>query len=145
MYAFNRLITMKNKTNHRFLCAGAISAVLLGFLSGCDNTNTTTETPPASSATAASAAPEKVEWPAITSAVKKDPALEKKIDELMARMTLEEKIGQLVQPEIKQVTPEDIKKYHVGSVLNGGGTTPGNNKYAKLDDWVALADSFYYA
>lgn len=137
---------MKNKTNIRFLFAGAVSAVLLGFLSGCDNTTTTpNETPSASPVTTSSISSEKVEWPAISSAVKKDPALESRIDELLARMTLEEKIGQLVQPEIKQVTPEDIKKYHVGSVLNGGGTTPGNNKYAKLEDWVALADSFYHA
>lgn len=89
--------------------------------------------------------PSTVQWPAITSAVKKDPAVEARIDELLSRMTLEEKIGQMIQPEIKQVTPEDVRQYHLGSVLNGGGTTPGNNKYAKLADWVALADSYYHA
>ena len=60
----------------------------------------------------------------IQSAVKKDPAVETRIDELLSKMTLEEKIGQLIQPEIKFLTPEDIKQYHVGSVLNGGGSTP---------------------
>jgi beta-glucosidase len=86
-----------------------------------------------------------VQWPTINSAVKKDPAIEARIDDLLARMTLEEKVGQMIQPEIKQVTPDDVKEYHLGSVLNGGGTTPHNNKYAKLSDWVALADGYYNA
>jgi beta-glucosidase len=51
----------------------------------------------------------------------------------------------MIQPEIKQVTPEDVRNYNLGSVLNGGGTTPNNDKYAKLSDWVALADSYYLA
>ena len=84
-------------------------------------------------------------WPSLTSAVKKDPAVEARIDELLAQMTVEQKVGQMIQPEIKQVTPEDVTEYHLGSVLNGGGTTPGNNKYASVQDWVDLADSYYYA
>ncbi|HEY0892981.1 MAG TPA: glycoside hydrolase family 3 protein, partial [Cellvibrio sp.] len=116
----------------------------MSFLIGCDSktTETTATTTPTPTATTA---PAKVEWPAITSAVKKDPAVETRIDELLAKMTLEEKIGQLIQPEIKFLTPEDIKQYHVGSVLNGGGSTPGSNKYATMEDWVKLADSFYNA
>lgn len=86
-----------------------------------------------------------VEWPSLTSSVAKDPEIEARIEALLEQMTLEEKIGQLIQPEIKQVTPEDVREYHLGSVLNGGGTTPGNNKYAPIQDWVALADSYYKA
>ncbi|MGV8837165.1 glycoside hydrolase family 3 protein, partial [Cellvibrio sp.] len=131
---------MNNKIQLRSLVSGA---VLLSLLAGCDAQKTeapAATTPPASTTTAA-----KVEWPAITSAVKKDPAVETRIEELLAKMTLEEKIGQLIQPEIKFLTPEDIKQYHVGSVLNGGGSTPGSNKYATMEDWVKLADSFYNA
>lgn len=86
-----------------------------------------------------------VEWPDITSEVKKDPAMEARIDELLAQMTLEEKVGQMIQPEIRQVTPEDIRDYHIGSVLNGGGSTPNNDKYASVQDWIDLADSYYHA
>lgn len=118
-----------------------ISSALFLSLAACDSkkedaaVDTPTTVPTTTSA----------EWPVIKSAVAKDPAIEKRIDDLMARMTLEEKIGQVIQPEIHEVTPEDIKKYHVGSVLNGGGSTPGKNKYATLEDWVKLADSFYNA
>jgi beta-glucosidase len=129
---------MKNKFSAHSLLSGVISVVLLVGLAACDS-------PKDNSQESSSADSDKVEWPAITSVVKKDPVIEAQIDELLAKMTLEEKIGQMVQPEIKQVTPEDVKNYHLGSVLNGGGTTPGNNKYAKLEDWVALADSYYYA
>lgn len=124
---------------HRLLSG----AMLLSLLSACDSRKA--EEPAVTTTTPEVAAVAKVEWPAINSAVKKDPAIEARIDELLSRMTLEEKIGQVVQPEIKHVTPDDIKKYHLGSVLNGGGSTPGNNKYATLEDWVKLADSFYTA
>jgi len=84
-------------------------------------------------------------WPTLTSAVEKSPAVENKIEKLLAQMTVEEKVGQLIQPELRHITPEDIKKYHVGGVLNGGGSFPGDNKYAAPADWIALADAFYNA
>ncbi|WP_041522652.1 glycoside hydrolase family 3 protein [Gilvimarinus agarilyticus] len=84
-------------------------------------------------------------WPRLTSAFAADAALEAKIDEILAQMSVEEKVGQMIQPEIKQVTPQDIKDYHLGSVLNGGGSVPNNDRYAKASEWVALADSFFDA
>ena len=119
-----------------------VSGVLALTLAACDSKQESTS---AASEPSATKTTSQVEWPAIKSAVVKDPAIEKRIDDLMARMTLEEKIGQVIQPEIHEVTPDDIKQYHVGSVLNGGGSTPGKNKYATLEDWVKLADSFYNA
>jgi beta-glucosidase len=71
--------------------------------------------------------------------------IEAKIAALLARMTLEQKVGQMVQPDIRSVTPDDVRKYRLGSVLNGGGAWPGENKHASVGDWVALADSFYDA
>lgn len=120
----------------------AVAALLL--IAGCSVEEKTNEQQ-AAEQVAVDTTADRVTWPALTSAVKKDPALEARIDELLAQMTVEEKVGQMIQPEIKQVTPEDVKKYHLGSVLNGGGTTPHNNKYAKLSDWVELADSYYHA
>jgi beta-glucosidase len=86
-----------------------------------------------------------VKWPAVKSAVVRDEAVESRVDTLLEKMSQEEKVGQIIQPELRHITPEDIKKYHVGSVLNGGGAFPNDDKYAKPGDWVALADTFYHA
>nr|CAA46499.1 1,4-B-D-glucan glucohydrolase [Cellvibrio japonicus] len=138
---------MKDDFPQRLLRVSAASLLVLAALAGCYSRapSTTDSTTTVSADTVTTQATEKVEWPVLNSAIKKDPAVEARVDDLLARMTLEEKIGQLVQPEIRHVTPEDIKQYHVGSVLNGGGSTPGANKYASLEDWCKLADSFYYA
>lgn len=84
-------------------------------------------------------------WPELESPVKHDPTIEARIDELLQRMTPEQKVGQIIQAEIRWVTPEDVRDYHLGSILNGGGAHPDENKYASVDDWVALADRFYEA
>ncbi len=84
-------------------------------------------------------------WPKIESPIAEDPELEKRITELMATMDLRDKIGQMIQGETRSVSPEDVKRYRLGSVLNGGGTTPNNDKYAKVSDWVDLAQSYYEA
>ncbi|ALT76884.1 glycoside hydrolase family 3 protein [Paucibacter sp. KCTC 42545] len=84
-------------------------------------------------------------WPKPISRVAKDPAMEKRIDALIAKMSLEQKVGQTIQPEIRHISLTDVSKYHIGSVLNGGGSFPGNDKFAKAQDWVALADGFYKA
>ncbi|WP_323815440.1 glycoside hydrolase family 3 protein [Cellvibrio sp. NN19] len=86
-----------------------------------------------------------MQWPSIASKVKKDPALEAKIDELLAQLSLEEKVGQMIQPEIRHLTPQDVKDYHIGSVLNGGGSVPNGNRYSKAADWLAIADAYYEA
>lgn len=123
------------KQQLKFMVGG--SALFLGALVGCTETESVDKT--AVSETAA------VEWPVLASAVAPDPAVETRIDALLAKMTLEHKVGQLMQPELRQITPEDIQKYHVGAVLNGGGAFPGDNKYARVEDWVALADAYYHA
>lgn len=84
-------------------------------------------------------------WPKSASRVKWDSVLEATIDELLLRLSLEEKIGQMIQPEIRHLTPQDIKDYHIGSVLNGGGSVPNGNRYSKAADWLAIADAYYQA
>ncbi|MFP5392834.1 MAG: glycoside hydrolase family 3 N-terminal domain-containing protein [Gammaproteobacteria bacterium] len=97
----------------------------------------------------ASAAPVKPgalrDWPRIQSAVKPDAAIEAQVKKIVAAMTLRQKIGQMTQAELKSVTPADVRDYYLGSVLNGGGSWPNNNKHASPADWVALADQFYEA
>ncbi len=70
---------------------------------------------------------------------------EAQVEALLSKMTLEEKVGQLIQPELRNVTPEDVKRYHLGSILNGGGSFPGGDKEAPVQAWLDLADGFYAA
>ena len=64
------------------------------------------------------------------------------VEALLASMTLEQKVAQMIQGEIKHVTPNDIRTYGLGSVLNGGGSFPNEEKFSSLQDWVALADAY---
>jgi beta-glucosidase len=91
----------------------------------------------------AAAAPEI--WPAVSSAVLKEPRIEARIADLLQHLTLEQKVAQMVQADIRYVTPEDVKKYRLGAVLNGGGAFPGDDKHATVAAWIALADRFYDA
>ena len=84
-------------------------------------------------------------WPKLQSPIKRDPLIEARIDEFMAQMSVEQKVGQMIQAEIRWVKPDDVRDYHLGSVLNGGGGYPGEYKHSSAMDWVALADEFYEA
>jgi beta-glucosidase len=64
---------------------------------------------------------------------------------LLETLSLEQKIGQMIQGEIAHVTPDDLRKYGLGSVLNGGGSFPGGEKGASIEDWLTLADDYYQA
>ena len=85
------------------------------------------------------------DWPAPKSAIAKDAKLEARVAEIVSKMTLAQKIGQMTQAEIKTATPDDVKRYYLGSVLNGGGSWPNNNKHATAADWLALANAYYDA
>ena len=71
--------------------------------------------------------------------------VETRVKSILESMTLEQKVGQMVQGEIKSVTPADVTKYHLGSILNGGGSFPNGNKNAEVSEWLALADDYYHA
>ncbi len=82
-------------------------------------------------------------WPAMTSPLGVDADLEAEVGALLAKMTLEEKVGQTLQAEIQTIQPGDVKKYHLGSVLNGGGSMPYRKSRAPASEWIRLADSLY--
>jgi beta-glucosidase len=84
-------------------------------------------------------------WPQAHSPVRRDPAMEARIDALLASMSVEEKVGQTLQPEMKSITPDDVRRYHIGSVENGGGSVPGGNKHASVADWLKMIDGYYDA
>ncbi|MEO6799850.1 MAG: glycoside hydrolase family 3 protein, partial [Rhodanobacter sp.] len=85
------------------------------------------------------------DWPAIKSAQPSEPSLEARVRQIVASMTLAQKVGQMTQAEIKSITPAQVTKYYIGSVLNGGGSWPAMNKHAGIRDWLTLADRYYDA
>jgi len=74
-----------------------------------------------------------------------DQDIEARVQTILSEMTLEQKVGQMVQAEIEYVTPKDVKTYHLGAILNGGGSFPNGRKDASVKDWLALADAYYKA
>ena len=85
------------------------------------------------------------DFPAITSQITQDPAIEARIRTILGGMSLAQKVGQMVQAEIQSITPDQVRQFAIGSVLNGGGSWPGNNKHAAPASWTALADSYWQA
>ncbi|EOA19371.1 hypothetical protein CARUB_v10000466mg [Capsella rubella] len=75
----------------------------------------------------------------------KDPKqpLGARIRDLMNRMTLQEKIGQMVQIERSVATPEVMQKYFIGSVLSGGGSVPSEK--ATPETWVNMVNGIQKA
>ena len=87
-------------------------------------------------------------WPATQAHVpgsRNAAADEAYIRRIVAGMTLEQKVGQMTQPDIRSVTPDDVRRYYLGSVLNGGGAWPGQRKDARVADWLDLSQRFYDA
>ena len=84
-------------------------------------------------------------WPTLNIKVKQDPAVEQRVETILSGMTLEQKVAQTIQPEIRDISVEDMRRYGFGSFLNGGGAFPNNNKHAKAEDWITLAEDMYQA
>jgi len=67
-----------------------------------------------------------------------DSSVNARVEDLLLRMTLEEKIGQMTQAERSGVESSDfndVEDYFLGSVLNGGGSVPSPNT---PESWVEL-------
>ncbi|MFK4082592.1 glycoside hydrolase family 3 N-terminal domain-containing protein [Kribbella sp. NPDC020789] len=64
----------------------------------------------------------------------------KRVDDLLSRMTLAEKVGQMTQAERNALkSRSDIASYALGSLLSGGGSVPSPNTPAA---WAAMIDTF---
>ncbi|MTI41971.1 glycoside hydrolase family 3 protein [Fulvivirga lutimaris] len=84
------------------------------------------------------------EWRAIKP-LPLDPAIEAQIDEILPKLTLEQKVGQVIQADSESITPEEVKKYRIGSVLSGGNSAPGPLSYSDTKSWLEMADKYYNA
>jgi len=124
--------------------AAGLAATLLLAACGGDRPAAADASRDAAAATEAGAI-DPANWPQPQWPFAEDPELERKVDELLASMTLEEKVGQIIQGDIASTTPEDVRKYRLGSILAGGGSDPGGKYNARPEEWLALADAFWEA
>jgi len=82
-------------------------------------------------------------WPkAASPSAFTDTATEARITALMARMSVEEKVGQTIQADINSITPDDLRHYPLGALLAGGNSAPHDDNRAPADDWLKLIRAF---
>ncbi len=82
-------------------------------------------------------------WPeAHSPAAISDPATEAKITDLLARMTLRQKVGQLMQADISAIKPSELVEYPLGSILAGGNSGPYGNERADAAEWDQLVEQY---
>ena len=67
------------------------------------------------------------------------------VEALVARMSLERKVAQLIQPQINSFTAADMERYRFGSYLNGGNGGPYGEEFAPASEWLRLADEMFLA
>jgi beta-glucosidase len=73
-----------------------------------------------------------------------EPSIDEQVLEILFDMSLDEKVGQMVQAERSSVTPTDVSTYYIGSILSGGGSHPNafNNS---ADVWYQMVYDYQYA
>jgi beta-glucosidase len=74
-------------------------------------------------------------------ALYKDPSqpVEVRVADLLKRMTLQEKIGQMTQVSSPAMTKGDITRFYIGALLSGASDIPGDNT---PEGWVQMVDGF---
>ena len=114
------------------------------LLSGALILTTLPATALAQSAPSAQAHPD--QWPAARSpAAITDAATEARITALIATMTVEQKVGQVIQADISEITPADLARYPLGSILAGGNSGPYGDERASAKQWHDLVAQFHAA
>ena len=93
-------------------------------------------------ATAAAPTVHPERWPVGVAGPKRDPQVEARIDSLLRQMSIEEKVGQIIQVDIGAVTPDELRQYPLGSVLAGGDSGVDGDERAPAADWQALARAY---
>ncbi|MCF6196005.1 MAG: exo 1,3/1,4-beta-D-glucan glucohydrolase [Emcibacter sp.] len=75
----------------------------------------------------------------------REEAVVNRANMILTAMTLEEKVGQIIQADISAVTPDEARKYNLGAILNGGNSAPNGKITAPPKAWITLADKFWRA
>ena len=119
------------------------SGALLAFaLAGCVSVATPNE-PAVSSTSNSEALANPANWPdAASPSAISDAKTEREISALVAKMTVEQKVGQLIQADISAIKPQDLVEYPLGSILAGGNSGPYGNERASAAKWGQLVAEF---
>jgi beta-glucosidase len=90
---------------------------------------------------AATANPRK--WPTAASpAALTDEKTERQIGALVSKMTIEQKVGQLIQADISAIKPSDLEAYPLGSILAGGNSGPYGDERADASRWARMVSEY---
>ena len=71
-----------------------------------------------------------------------DLSSEERAADLLGRMSLAEKIGQMTLIETGSITPDAVYEFFIGGVLSGGGGTPPENT---PEGWAEMVDAYQEA
>ncbi len=124
------------------LVRASLALVMVPALAACAAV-TAPATAPAAPPVAAAPTVHPEMWPAARSpAAITDPATEAMIAALIAQMPLEAKVGQLIQGDISAVTPADLARYPLGSILAGGNSGPYGDERANAQTWARLVGEY---
>lgn len=89
---------------------------------------------------------EEVCWPACKNPFEQHPEWSSRVEaqvlERLSRLSLEDKVAQMIQAESSSITPQEAGRYGIGSILNGGGIFPNANKHASAAEWADQAQAF---
>jgi beta-glucosidase len=82
-------------------------------------------------------------WPSTHSTGLVDPVIEAQVSALLAGMSIEEKVGQMIQADLSTIRPDDLRQYPLGSILAGGNTPPLDAPdRSPMQAWVDTARAF---
>jgi beta-glucosidase len=81
-------------------------------------------------------------WPKSASVAVREEATEARITALLSEMSVEEKVGQVIQTDTRKIEPEDLRAYPLGSILAGAGAGVHGDDRAPARSWLDLVRAF---
>jgi beta-glucosidase len=114
----------------------AVTLILAGCSSSAIQNGTKAKTAPDGRANSAA-------WPAARSpSAISSPQTETRIAAILAGMTIEQKVGQMIQADISAISPDDLAKYPLGSILAGGNSGPFGDERGDAVKWARQVAAF---
>lgn len=84
-------------------------------------------------------------WPRNNQQLLIDPQVEAFVTELMSKMTLEEKVAQMIQADRSAIRPDELRSFAIGSVEAGGDSAPNSDIHAPPSAWLAMMQEYAVA
>src|SRR6202162_5872151 len=84
-------------------------------------------------------------WPDAAPATHATDQTDRFVERLLGQLSLEEKVGQMIQADIASISPAELRQYKLGSILAGGNAAPGNELRTTPQAWLDLTDAFFRA